>query len=620
MNWQPLKSLTGALVLTSAFTLPTLAADEALVELIPAESLAVLHVKDASELPARLEESPLGKLWQDAKFQKFIAPAMKELNEEALDDPSAKAAMETIKDALNNFQGESVVALIRLPIEAIMEEAENGGGDDDDPAVKDRRARAMEKDLRAVAMGKVDAGSTGFLDTWRDLVEQIIAQEEKKDDGDNAELITEKVDGQDLHMLRLTHPEVKKPFDTLTFAQVGDVGIVGFPRQSVEEGLANLQKGLKGDNITTSSFGDYHKRTPDNDVHLHLNLEPMMALALDAASKAEEAGMLGPQAAGMGITVQGIYDALGLGDLRSLNMSMQFDGDANILGTALQFTKRSGLMNLVAYQNGKLPKADFIPENIGSASVGLFSFGAMYQEILTMAEKISPAMAPMIKQQLTAFEGQLGVSLEKDLFGNLNDNLISLQSASFGGEGEDLAQDDMVLMLGLKDKKGFEVAFDKVLAFVSGMTGFAFEPSEFLGHQMHSFEAPGMGPGGAATKISYLMTDGYFLVSIGKGETLRKVLSNLKRPGKSLWDKPGVKQALPRLGENLVDISYADLGALASGACDTLSQFITGEDSPVDWDNAPTAQEWQALLGFIISGTQLEKNGFFGKAIMLPNE
>ena len=276
-------------------------------------------------------------------------------------------------------------------------------------------------------------------------------------------------------------------------------------------------------------------------------------------------------------------------------------------------------MNLIAYKNGPMPNTSFIPQDVGSASVSLFSFEDMYKSLMGMLDSVMPAMMPMVKAQLAGVEGQLGVSIEKDLLGNLKPEIVSLQS--MGADAKEIFQDEMVFMAGLKNGQGFEVAFDKVLAFASGMAGVAFEPSEFLGHKLHTFEAPAMGPGADPIKISYLFTKGYFVLSIGKGELLRKVLSNIERPGKSLWDVAHVKAALAQFEPGYCEVNYLNAAQLMMTVSNMFSQLHQeGVGGIVDWDHKLSENEWRSLLGFAVSAGYMEKNGFFGKAILLPND
>ena len=296
-------------------------------------------------------------------------------------------------------------------------------------------------------------------------------------------------------------------------------------------------------------------------------------------------------------------------------MGLHLDADATSIDGALQFTERSGLLKLLAYTNGPLPKADFLPRDSSGASVSLFSLEDLWKGLFEIVEKAVPNIAPMIKQQMGAFEAQLGVSLEKDLFGNFKPEILTVQSTHIEGA---IPEDDIVVMFGLKNEQGFEVAFGKVLAMVSGMTGFAFEPSEFLGHELHSVEFPV--PGGNPQKVSYLFTKGYFVLSFGKGETLRKVLSNLERPGKALWDEPELKDGLQRFESGYSELTYMDLGSLVSGMAEMLSGLMGGDEEFLDWEHQPTTEEWKSLFGFLLSATYVEKNGFFSKALLLPND
>jgi hypothetical protein len=111
------------------------------------------------------------------------------------------------------------------------------------------------------------------------------------------------------------------------------------------------------------------------------------------------------------------------------------------------------------------------------------------------------------------------------------------------------------------------------------------------------------------------------VLSIGKGELLRKVLSNIERPGKSLWDVAHVKSALAQFEPGYCEVNYINAAQLMTAMTNMLSQFPQAEMSEVvDWDHKLSENEWRALLGFAVSAGYMEKNGFFGKGILLPND
>ncbi|MGY8687887.1 MAG: hypothetical protein ACKVHP_09150, partial [Verrucomicrobiales bacterium] len=562
--------------------------------------------KDASKFPDRLEGSPLGKIWKDAKIQKFIAPALEAFNEELLQNDAAEPTMKAMKDALRAFQGETVLSLNSLPFDAVMVGMQGGGNE---MAILE----SVEKGLSVTALGKVAADGKAFSEKWGALMEMGKEELNKQEGGPKAEVFRETVDGNEITTLRLTLPKAEKQFDSLTIARVGDVGIVGMPRKAVEQSIATMKNGVKGAKITSGSFGTFHKRYAENDMHMHLNIVPWVKNGMAIAKQVGADQMMGQQAAGMGVSVQSIHDALGLGDLLSMDWAIEFDSESPVIGGGIQFTKRSGLMNLLAYVPGPLPKTSFIPRDVPSASVSMFSLANVWKGVMDILQTAAPGMAPMVKQQLGMVEGQLGISIEKDLLGNLKPELIMVQSTT-AADGE-AHQDDRLFMLGLKNEQGFEVAFDKVLAFAAGMTGMAFEPSEFLGQKMHTLETPG----GAAMKISYLFGKGYMMLSVGKGEALRKVLSNMERPGKALWEEARVKNALAKFDAGYSEISYVDLASTLSNLGGALSGMIPDGEAPVDWDHFPTLAEWKNLIGFVVSASYMEKNGFFGKAMLLPD-
>lgn len=599
------------------------AAEEPLTALIPADAVAVVHVADAGGLVGELEASPLGRIWRNAKIQRFIAPAMEKLESEMSGDESGDIALEQVEKALSTFEGEALVSVVRLPFQELAEhfgEKGDDAGDEEtegeevDPKEMADTLEIVEEGLRVIAMGRTGENGSAFLEQCRELAELLV---EASDAGDGeATLVEDKLGEHELVSVRVTHPEVEKAFEIVSFAQVDGVGIIGAPRQAVEEAIGNLDKGLKGASLREGPFGTFHERNPDLDLHWYLNLESVVEVASYIMEKVEAEEAFGGQATVMGVTAEGVMGALGLDDLQSVSLGFEFDPEATGVSSGVLYRERSGLMNLLAYEKGDLPEAAFVPQGVTGASVSRFSFEGVWQAVVDMVQEVTPGME--VRQQISGMETQLGLSIEKDFLGNLKPVMINVESTTF--EDAEVPQQDAVMMLALENEQGFEVALGKLLALASGLTGFAFEPSEFLGKKMHSMEIPELEPGAGPQKLSYLFADGYFIISVGKGETLRKILSSMERPGKPLWEDKQIKEAIERLPAGPSEINYMDVGSVISGLMGMLAGLLEEDESLVQWEHLPTAKEWRELIGFMVSGLWVEDDGMFSNAYLLPNE
>ena len=179
-TWNSIKpTLCGAIVAAGAFSFSVQAADEALIELIPADALIVMHAADATKLPERLKASPLGQTWINPKFQKFIAPGVEKLKGGGELDAMTTA----MKKAMETFDGEMVVSVNSLPFEVfamVMEEAQDF--DSVDLEVKERFTDLLAEEMRMVMVGKVPGNGKAFTETWSQLIEDVM--EETKEEGE----------------------------------------------------------------------------------------------------------------------------------------------------------------------------------------------------------------------------------------------------------------------------------------------------------------------------------------------------------------------------------------------------------------------------------------------------
>lgn len=579
-----------------------------LLDTVTADSVVVLQIKDASQLPSRLEGSTYGALWKDEQMRAFFKPLIDKVSTE-LEGDQGKIAQEVlgkVKAVAGAFTGEVVASVGAVDFKAIAAKAKSG----EEPSPEE----VLGMIPNVVLIGKTGEGGK-FAKALEELV--AFAKEKVKEDAPGSiETVQEKIDGEEATIIKAINKEDGKELEVAGYAEAGGYGVLAIPRRGLEDTLKALKTGIKGESIQSGPLATFKEKSKSHDVLCHFNLQAVIKPGLDAV---EEALPLPEQAQQMGISVKGIRRALGLDDLQGISVASNFEPKAATTDMAILYAKQTGLLKLLAYKNGELPEANFIPRKVDSASVALFDFGSIFGTMMQIVKDVSPALAPMITMQLGSMETQLGVSLEKDIFGNLGDKLVYATSVTQGkGPGGAMVpQQDIVYMVSMKDFKAFEVGLDKLLSQLLPQFGAEIEKGEYKGRPLNSIKLPGGGNPEAAAlqpKVEYSVGKNYLTLSIGKGQVLRQMFDAAKDPGQSIWAVPSVKQAVESFPKGPCGLAYQDLAGVVHVMAKSFGDMAKnsgGDELPLDFSKLPDIEHLRKLMGTAVSASYIENNGLF---------
>ncbi|MFP6854147.1 MAG: hypothetical protein VB980_00080, partial [Opitutales bacterium] len=192
------------------------------------------------------------------------------------------------------------------------------------------------------------------------------------------------------------------------FVKDGILGLGG-ARPAVEDLIERLDKKDVKSIADNDDYRDVFDEIGRGDVRFFVNLRPFITLAYDAMRENEEMSI--PENP-LGVTMDGIIDALGLDSLECLALQMDFDQRGMEMGTAMFMGKRKGLIGLIL-QSAKKPVAlaSFVPSDATTASIARYDLGLMWDDLMAMVQGLSPALHVMVDSQIKAFEKQAGVSL-----------------------------------------------------------------------------------------------------------------------------------------------------------------------------------------------------------------
>ena len=174
-----------------------------------------------------------------------------------------------------------------------------------------------------------------------------------------------------------------------------------------------------------------------------------------------------------------IVDALGLGKITAASGSTRIvDKGLHSKTRILTPAPHRGLLMLLA--GGALGDADLagVPDDAILFCATKFSAVAFYAEILSIARQIDPGADTEIRKGVREIEDELGISISKDVLGNLGDSWVLTSASSLGGFGS-----GTVLTVSVKDAGKLGAAIARIEAVFRKKTvrvsppGVRFRPS-----------------------------------------------------------------------------------------------------------------------------------------------
>jgi hypothetical protein len=256
---------------------------------------------------------------------------------------------------------------------------------------------------------------------------------------------------------QITCRTIQSPVGTISLGYKGNIFFLTLGNQTVkmllsvkpaaslktDKAFIARRKGVAGDNEQFAFSIDLTKLRP--------RISSLFARATGAAPKAKG----GPPAKDR---VLKIVDALGLGKITAASGSTRIvDKGLHSKTRILTPAPHRGL--LMPLTGGALGDADLadVPDDAILFCATKLSAAAFYAEILTMARQIKPGADKDIRKGVRQIEDELGISISKDILGNLGDTWVLMSASSLGGFGS-----GTVLTVSVKDAKKLDATIGKI--------------------------------------------------------------------------------------------------------------------------------------------------------------
>ena len=561
--------------------LPLSSTGRNLEEALPVDSLGYFKINGLRRIVENTKEHPVVELWKDPELQRFLKPLLEEVEEEDFFNDITKELDMTPEEFLEYFPGQLVVA---LPSELPKDE---------------------EIPFEMLCLIEFN-GSLGALREIHEFSAHFVESEEKYLE---TRLFLEKVtEGEEVRLV-------------WGYALLDGIIVLASPIELLKETVARLVVGSSDGSLTHSRpYRKFKERVGVGDLEVYLNLEGLMKELSEQLLEEEK----NAPANLFALSAQTVLDVLALDVLEALFLSVNLAADETAIDAGLLYAQKKGLIRLLAYREGKLARPGFVPKDALMAVVSLFSLREFWVNLEDLIFGSSPMWAAVYKGALEQIKVNIGIDLRSSLIDNISDEIVVYSGFAKGrGAEEDSGFEDLssVVAVAIRDRKGFEMALE-ALKSTYGAGVELFDQREYLDTTIFTqkLQFGDGGEGGDTPGFSYVLTDRYFLIGVGSATFLEEAVVRLKVEGKSIWQNRDLASVMNRLGDDVVEVRYLDIGALLNTlfvALVNLQERIPkqGEDGNIcDPSALPRNLEFPY---FLLSSIYSEDTGLFGKSLLL---
>ena len=550
-------------------------------EIVPGD-VSLLLVVDAPAMLSGWSDLPIAQLWQEPQVQRFLAPMVDSMAAEDW-SPSVEAATgRSLQDILGMLTGKVVVGLSGLA-----------------EIMRDGTAAGDEAGFFVLAETGPETKEDAEL--WKQLADPRFGSD-KADENAEYRVDTEELDGVDLHVWQVLDKEDIR--DDKGWAIIDGVVVMARPRSLLRRVVTAVKSGADDAPLSGSGpFATMRRQLDGSDLLLYANLHDVVA-GLEAAIAKDP-----PEPNPLGITPEAVIEALGLKALDAGYLSIRLGTPPARFDYGVVYQEARGLFKMMAFKPGADARPPLIPADALGGGVVNFAWMEMWEALHEILQDISPPLAAMIDAQIQQLGAGLEIDLVQALLGSLGGEMVS---ASFLDEpdepGENAALEDIhsLFAIGLADRQSVEMGLEAVQSLASPGVEL-FDVEEYLGTEVHVSRPFPTGEGTQQTVFAYALTDRWLLIGLGSAEPVRRALSQMKNPGRTLWERPEVRAGLLSLPPGAASVGYQEISSQVNGLLESLLavQEMAGDDEDDDLFNAearPDAQLLERYFGATVSG------------------
>lgn len=257
-----------------------------------------------------------------------------------------------------------------------------------------------------------------------------------------------------------------------------------------------------------------------------------------------------------------IIAATGLGGLKTLAFACQNSGDGSLalLSAGAPEADRQGLLKLLPAAGKESSPPPFVPADVIKFQRSRMDGQKAWATLQKIMNDISPQIMSGVNFALdtantAAKQKDPNFDLQKNLFGNLGDDMISYSKAPRGSSLAELNSPPSLFLIGSPRPEQLADALKSILVLFSARGGTPAE-REFLGRKIYSLALPTLGAaptGQPAPTLSYAASGSYLAITTDT-PMLEEYLRSSDSQQKSLREKAGLVDATQQAGGSSVGI------------------------------------------------------------------
>ena len=597
-------------------------------KMLPNDTLVLFSIPDFTRLREIYHNSPQGRFWTEPAMKPFADKFMSKLQSEFI-APLEHDMGVHFSDYTNLLQGQITFALVQ----------DGWTGKDKDtnePATillldtKDKSA-LVKSNLTDLKKKWVDSGKTARTEKIRDVEFSVV-------------VVSSNDVPKSLQKKPATSPDAPPPLDDpdakpappkpIYIGQAESLVIIGNSPRAIEKILAAMSGGSVNTLSDQAVYSSVAAMAHDAPVFGWVNVKAFVDVFLHKSEGDDNA----PNP--LGIDPAKLVTALGFGGLKNIafNFRSSPEGSQINLVVGLPESERTGIFKILAGVAKDCNPPPFVPADVAKFQRWRLDGHKLWDTIHQIANEMSPGSVGGIdfmigSAEKAAQEKDPSFDIQKNLFGNLGDDIISYQKNPKSATFEDIGSPPSIYLIGSPNPEQLGNALKSLLVLYQAPT-----TREFLGHKIYSVPLPpSPGPKGEprpARSIGYTINNGYVAIS-GEPAMLEEFLRSGTADAKSLRDLPGLADATQKIGgsgtslfgyandsENMrifFDAIKKDTATDPLASLNTLamvSGMNTGKTSFKDWVDVsllPSFDQISKYFYFTIYSGQTAPEGFYFK-------
>lgn len=573
------------------------AAEKAFDTIISTDADVILSVRDISELREAWVEHPLVLDFGDASLAEYFGPMFSQAADND-DESDFKALLEEFgldeEELLELFSGQAGLVLYNLP-ELLLSQA----------------------DQPELAIMANFSGSTERLDElMRIQFERNAKAQQEVNPAIEHEMIEERFMGETLYFDEVFDGEETYIEDG--YALVDGIFILARPEERLRALVESIVAGSDQPIARNAAYQRAGEESGSVDIRFYLNLESVLPTLNEAMLKQSMAGGM----AMFGVSGQSLEAALALQALQAFSFDCKILDDGLSSHSAIIYREKSGLLQLLAYEEGALPAANFVPDAVLSSTVARFDLSEMFARLEALLGVASPSTPALINIQLQQIKTKTGVDLRSALLENFGSEVVSFSVIPEGRRDRDLfAPAQQVYVLEIKDAAALSGALEALKDLVPGGRA-QIKTREFLGETINTIPGttdPAM-PDAAVYDFSFVVSRTHLILGVGRAGLIQGVLSSMQSKNSGFWQLGEIRALVDRIGRpGAVSRSYTDFGQVVTRLLETIAgaSQLSGNGNSLDPSKIPSELD---LPWHMLTETYEEDDGLFSEMLLLRKE